>query len=67
MKLQSVHGDATVWPKKGMDQLGIKGGVQYSWSNIGFPYDPRLEVRDLEDSLTEKILTSSSWRRMCSP
>lgn len=48
MRLESVYGDSRDWPKSGKT-LGIKGAVQYSWSNIGFPNDPKLAVQDLED------------------
>lgn len=48
MRLESVYGDSRDWPKSGKT-LGIKGAVQYSWSNIGFPKDPQLAVQDLED------------------
>ncbi|KAL1847224.1 hypothetical protein Daus18300_014018 [Diaporthe australafricana] len=48
VRLDSIYGDSRDWPKKGKS-LGIKGAVQYSWSNIGFPNDPKLAVQDLED------------------
>jgi hypothetical protein len=48
MRLESVYGDSRDWPKSAKT-LGIKGAVQYSWSNIGFPNDPELSVQDLED------------------
>lgn len=47
-RLESVYGDSRDWPKKSK-ALGIKGAVQYSWSNIGFPHDPELSVQDLEE------------------
>lgn len=48
VRLNSVYGDSRDWPKTAKT-LGIKGGIQYSWSNIGFPHDPGLAVQDLED------------------
>lgn len=48
VRLDSVYGDSRDWPKSAKT-LGIKGAVQYSWSNIGFPNDPELAVSDLED------------------
>lgn len=48
VRLDSVYGDSRDWPKTAKT-LGIKGAVQYSWSNIGFPNDPELAVQDLED------------------
>lgn len=48
VRLNSVYGDSRDWPKSAKT-LGIKGAVQYSWSNIGFPNDPELAVQDLED------------------
>lgn len=48
VRLESVYGDSKDWPKSAKT-LGIKGAVQYSWSNIGFPNDPELSVQDLED------------------
>lgn len=48
VRLESVYGDSRDWPKSAKT-LGIKGAVQYSWSNIGFPNDPELAVQDLED------------------
>lgn len=48
VRLESVYGDSRDWPKSAKI-LGIKGAVQYSWSNIGFPNDPELSVQDLED------------------
>lgn len=47
VRLESVYGDSRDWPKSSK-ALGIKGAVQYSWSNIGFPNDPELAVQDLE-------------------
>lgn len=49
VRLDSIYGDSRDWPKTART-LGIKGAVQYSWSNIGFPNDPELAVQDLEDS-----------------
>lgn len=48
VRLESVYGDSRDWPKSAKT-LGIKGAIQYSWSNIGFPNDPELSVQDLED------------------
>lgn len=48
VRLNSVYCDSRDWPKTSKT-LGIKGAVQYSWSNIGFPHDPDLAVHDLED------------------
>ncbi|KAK2602925.1 hypothetical protein N8I77_009422 [Diaporthe amygdali] len=49
MALPAHFGQQMDWPKTAKT-LGIKGAVQYSWSNIGFPNDPELAVQDLEDS-----------------
>lgn len=48
VRLESVYGDSRDWPKSAKT-LGIKGAIQYSWSNIGFPNDPELSVQDLEE------------------
>lgn len=47
LRTHSAYGDVTTWPKRG-DALAAKGGLQYSWSNIGFPNDISLCVEDLE-------------------
>lgn len=49
--LRSDRGDIGRWPKYGRD-LGVDGALQFSWSNIGFPNESQLTVKDLKDEST---------------
>ncbi|KAI0129008.1 hypothetical protein BJ170DRAFT_721909 [Xylariales sp. AK1849] len=47
LPLRSMYEDIGDWPKK---HDPVTGALHYSWSNIGFPNDTKLALKDFEDN-----------------